>query len=46
MKKLIKKFGGVIFFYAVIVGMILALNYRFKTLNQIDENTLAYIEEK
>ena len=33
MKKVIKEFGGVIFFYSVIVGVILMMNYRFAQLN-------------
>ena len=39
MKKLITKFGGVIFFYTAIVGMILMMNYRFRQLNRTEEVT-------
>lgn len=44
MKNTIKKFGGVIFFYLAIVGMIIAINNRFADLKQNEEaNSLAYI---
>lgn len=33
MKKIMSDFGGVIFFYMVIVGIILMMNCRFKELN-------------
>lgn len=39
MKKVIKEFGGVIFFYSVIVGMILMMNYRFAQLNTTSEES-------
>lgn len=45
MKTLIKEFGGAIFFYVVIIGMLLAINYRFGELNEVNEsNSLAYVE--
>lgn len=44
MKTLVKKFGGAIFFYAVIVSMVMMVNYRFNKLNEINEGEqLAYI---
>ncbi len=41
-----REFGGIIFFYATIIIMILAVNHRFEKLNEIKENTLAYVELK
>lgn len=46
MKKVIKEFGGVIFFYSVIVGVILMMNYRFAQLNTTtDESEIICIAE-
>lgn len=45
MKNLIKKYGGVILFYITIVGMVMAVSYRFEELNNINTNSedLAYV---
>lgn len=44
MKKLISEFGGVIFFYLAIVGTVLAVNYRFEELNEMNnEEAIAYV---
>ena len=42
MKKFVRKFGGVILFYGVIVIMIILINYRFSYLNELNENTITY----
>ncbi len=46
-KYLLKKFGGVLFFYLSIVGMIMIINYRFSSLNEESDSSLAInINEK
>lgn len=45
MKKMMKKYGGVIFFYTAIVVMVWAINYRLGSLEKNSPNNLAYIEE-
>ena len=42
MKKLVKKYGGVIFFYTAIIVMVWVVNYRFTYLNNsLEENKIA-----
>lgn len=42
MKKLIRKYGGAILFYSVIVIMIFLVNIRFEQLNEINEEKPVY----
>ena len=42
-KELLKKFGGAIFFYAAVVGMLLMINYRFQNMENIPEETLVIV---
>lgn len=44
MKEKMKEFGGVIFLYLTIIIMILAMNSRFKELNEQKTENLAYLE--
>ncbi len=46
MKKMMKKYGGVIFFYTAIIVMIWALNYRFASLSQENSSVLVYSERE
>ena len=41
MLNVLKKYSGVLFFYLVIIGMILLINYRFNNLNK-DDNIVTY----
>ncbi len=45
-KGLLKKFGGVIFFYLTIIGMITIINYRFSYLNNNYNNDIGVICKK
>ena len=38
-KELLKKFGGAIFFYIAIFGMVMLINYRFERLDAKENNT-------
>ncbi len=38
MKNIVKKFGGLILFYSVIVFGVLLLNQRFAELNELNNN--------
>lgn len=38
MKKVMNKFGGAIFFYIAIIGMVLMVNHRFAKINVPSEN--------
>ncbi len=44
MQKIFKKYGGVIFFYTVIVAMIWVVNYRFSHLEPVELQNLAYTQ--
>lgn len=44
MKKLLKKYGGVIFFYVAIMMMVWVIDLRFNYLNKVENNNLAYVE--
>lgn len=46
MKTLIKNFGGAIFFYLAVIGMVLMVSSRFKELYQEENTAIAYVEEK
>lgn len=44
MKKIFKKYGGIIFFYTTIVMMVWIVTWRFNYLNQIEKKEIAYME--
>ncbi len=45
MKKMMRKYGGVIFFYTAIIIMIWAINYRFERLQETGPQEIAYLSE-
>ena len=46
MKEMFFKYSGLIMFYAVIVGGVFLINYRFSKINNDEYQQIAYLENK